>query len=369
MTDTKAIKCSAPFRIRKSIYPFIGKVRHTWSVTWKNTIIIGDLEDPSFIHYHHNGEWIRQELTGDMPKRTLYIAKELEDKIILIESFGANMYSLAPETWMWTRLSPGGSPKTTHCTLGQWIHNGKMYWFGGLDSQNQVSNRLWCYDPSVNTWEVKAQSGDIPSPRYACCATIDDEGTVFLFGGKQSYEAEGDDDGLNDLFMLDTRSFHWKKIHGSSAGSSDERVMPLKFCYPFSFTTISPSAAIFNSSADSDLPFECWLLDLDLAKQQVEAPSQIWKQIPNDFQLSPTLCLPVREPLSGSLWLIGRYDSHSQTWPTIEPDILKVSPYKLSLKELTLDFIVQNMSTDSLLTDHQIPMELKNDIRLHKLKI
>ena len=364
MSDTKIITCSAPFRIRKSIYPFKGKAANSWSVTWKNTIIVGDWEDPSIVLYHQNGEWTRQELIGDIPKRRLYIAKVLEGKIILIEcGYGATMYSLAPETWMWTRLSPGGSPKTTQFTLAQWIHDGKLYWFGGMDSHDQVSNRLWCYDPSVNTWEVKAQSGDIPSPRYSCCATIDDEGTVFLFGGKGNYGTE--DSGLNDLFMLNMRSFHWKKIHGSSTGSSGGRVMPLKRCYPLSFTSISPSAAIFNSVDEFDLPFESWLLDLDLAKQHMEAPSRIWTQIPNDFYAGPVDCLPVREPQSGSLWLIGYYSRPR----TITPEILKISPFKLSLKELTLDYIIRNMSTDRLLTDHQIPMELKNDIMLHKLKV
>ena len=323
--------------------------------------------DPSIIHYHYNGEWIRRKASGDIPKGgEFYIAQVLKDKIILIQAgFENTMYSLTPETWTYTRLRPRGTPKVAYSGRAFWIYSGKMYFFGGVDTNYQVLNRLWCYDPSANTWEVKAQSGDIPSPRYANSATIDHEGTVFLFGGKEVYGTEHMDeeideemdDRLNDLFMFDMRTFQWKKIHGSSAWSGGGRVMPLKNAYSLFFTIISHSSAFFASAGDSDLPFECWHLDLDLAKQ-AEAPSRIWTQIPNDFLGCSVSSLPVREPLSGSLWLLGRYN-----------DILKISPLILSLKELTLDYIVRNMGADRLPTDHQIPMELKKDIMLHKLKI
>ena len=378
MTDTKAITYSVPLRVRKSIYPFKGNANNSWAVTWKNTIIVGDYEDSSVIHYHHHsGEWIRQEIRGDIPRRgEFYIAQVLKDKIILIQAgFDNTMYSLTPETWICRRLRPRGTPKVAFSGKAFWIYSGKMYFFGGVDTHHQVLNRLWCYNPATNVWKVKAQSGDIPSPRYANCATIDNEGTVFLFGGKEVYGTEymdeemveEMDDRVNDLFMFDMRTFQWKKIHGSSAWSNGGRVMPLRNGYPLFFTIISHSTAFFASHRDADLPFECWHLDLNLAKQ-VEAPSRIWTQIPNDFQQSPVSCLPVREPLSGSLWLIGLYDGLVR--PCLyTPDILKISPHKLSLKELALDYIVRNMRTDRLLTDPQIPMELKNDIKMHKLKI
>ena len=329
MTETQANTLSVPFRIKRSIYPLDRKVGNLWAVAWNTTIIIGGGykqnrfgEDPSVVYYHRLGEWIRQETSGDFPPAMDNIAEVLNDKIILFDTYYGDMYSLSLETWIWTLLRPSGTkPALRTYGMASWIHHGKMYCFGGGVGAvpHHYSNELFCYDPSENSWEGKAQSGDIPSPRRNCCATTINDETVFLFGG--SSEGLYTWDSLNDLYMLDMKSLQWTKIHGSVAQPIGQSVMPPQQSYT-TLTSISQSAAVvFSSIVRADDPDECWLLDLDMAKQ-LEAPSRIWRQIPNHFKKFGYAA--VREPLSRSIWLIGGFDSHAPA------DTLKISANKFS---------------------------------------
>ena len=54
----------------------------------------------------------------------------------LITLYSNNIHALDLKSWTWTRLSPGGSPPVKCAYLSTWLHNGKLYGFGGETSEN-----------------------------------------------------------------------------------------------------------------------------------------------------------------------------------------------------------------------------------------
>ena len=73
--------------------------------------------------------------------------------------------------------------------VSSWVHNGKLYYFGGMTSADSVpvgrghhypsyltlvnngyatgyTNQLFCYNPNTDMWEWPLIVGDISSPRY-----------------------------------------------------------------------------------------------------------------------------------------------------------------------------------------------------------
>ena len=107
-----------------------------------------------------------------------------------------------------------------------WKYGDKMWMFGGygespLSFMNDHgdferarmhpncgwNNQLFCYDPSVDTWENMACHGDVPSPRaYASLAIIKDK--VWLYGGDNSPKSN-----KYDFYEFNMRSFTWTQIN------------------------------------------------------------------------------------------------------------------------------------------------------------
>ena len=138
-----------------------------------------------------------------------------------------------------------------------------------------------------------------------------------------------------------------------------------------SFTRLSPSTAIVFStmSYNPSRPYrfyqesqnECWLLNIEKAKQ-LEEPSRIWTQIPNHFNRYAYAA--ARDPVSRSVWLMGGIDKQ---YPHLySSDILKISSKSVTLKDLTMEYIIRNMSSE---VGRLLPKQLANDIELHKYKV
>ena len=383
MDGTQKKSVETLYRIQKSINTFPVKIWNHRAIAWDNKIIVwggwtrDDItggcypRDPSLLYCHHSGEWIRQQTEGDIPPNKdpdlpLNIFEAVDDKIILGTLEFESVYSLDLVTWTWTKLKSSGPPQPDGVIgMSSWIYDGNIYCFGGKSYPSQTYfNDLFCYNPSQQSWELVVQMGDLPSPRFFQKVIINAD-TAFLFGGREL--GVEDEDHLNDLYTLDMKSMHWTKIHDEVATPNGESILPEHYSCS-TLTRLSHSTAVLMSSRFNveldEYEYECWLLDLERARE-LKDPSHIWTQVTNHFQVCYNA--PILDPVSQSLWLIGGNDCQGGGFTS---DVLKITPVNASLKDLVLDHIARNMSSDDarLLPD-QIPSEIKTAIMVHKNKI
>ena len=110
--------------------------------------------------------------------------------------------------------------------------------------------------------------GNIPSPRSFHTTVI--SGTdMYLFGG-----GSGEKECINDLHRLDMLEMKFSLVHPPS----EDGYQPKGRCY-HTMTLISPrAAAVFGGEDEREAVLgDCWLLDLDAAKQKREVTS-LWKR-------------------------------------------------------------------------------------------
>ena len=95
---------------------------------------------------------------------------------------------------------------------------------------------------------------------------------MYLFGGGNS-----EHDCTNDLHMLDMLKMRWSLVHPPSEEINND-VQPIGRCY-HTMTLISPKSAVVFGGEDADegILGDCWLLDLEAARQGGEVTS-LWKR-------------------------------------------------------------------------------------------
>ena len=292
------------------------------SFTWnKATFLVGgrNLEDRgcSDLYYHFRGKWSKRTTTGEVPsvlKSSWSTAQVIGDILYVFHGRRereehAPISTLDLISWNWTTLRPEGIPPPYPLVyFSSWIYQEKIYIFGGMalskDYERQhLRNDFLYYDISTNRWEWPAVSGAIPSPR--CFHTTVISGTdMYLFGGGSEHDC------LNDLHRLDMLEMEFSLVHPSSEDEDD--YLPTGRCY-HTMTLISPKAAVVFGGEDEreGVLGDCWLLDLDAAKQPMWEVTSLWKRYwchdpcrpDEDDKRSEHSA--VLEPESQRLWIMG----------------------------------------------------------------
>ncbi|XP_065202038.1 kelch domain-containing protein 2-like [Planococcus citri] len=162
------------------------------------------------------GYWEVLTTTGDIPAAAAgSCALEYNSHMYVFGGFVHSithsmnlLYRLNLKTMVWDLIKPMGLSPVPCDKLAGWVYNNNLYFFGGFgylpekvpettsihfyrdDSSYDSTrprgwnNQLFCYNPSTNSWEYPAALGDGPSPRAGHAACIDDNGNVFIFGGR-----------------------------------------------------------------------------------------------------------------------------------------------------------------------------------------
>ena len=302
------------------------------------------------VYYHYSGKWIWKKTSGDSPSPSTFVKKMVEvfdNKMMVINTNSGAIHSLDLTSWTWRRLNLGAIvPFMGRIGMSSWMYNGKMYCFGGQNENNMnYYNELFCYDSSKNSLELTTQGGDIPPPRKHALTIIRDD-TVFLCGGLGELGQH-----CGDLYLFNTMAGKWKQVHGKFLSYEANACAS-------SLTIMSPSHAVLHGLGGT------MLLDLQKAKE-LEEPPTIWDEIPNQFERFHHAA--VLEPLSKTIWILGGFDTKTEDFTS---EVLKISYKKDSLKDHALDYVTRNISSnDARLCPEEIPMQLKNDIDLHRYKI
>lgn len=452
---------SMPYVLQRSDVPFPHKLWKACAVTWNDvTIIWGGMKGGpggplgnTMVYCFISGEWIMKETSGDVPQRCsssvfpnrcdgsdVCIESSLgqwrahpqviKDQMFVLASPCGNdaaLYSLDLRSWVWTRLSPSGTPPNRNIWwASSFSHSGKLYFFGGNISielpENEngydghykssstairapsrhagkshvvyLVNNLFCYDIDKNSWQWPAQHGDVPSPRISSL-TINNDGKVFLFGGVGHSPvdpyfpgSEGRIDfyrnkfqiRYNDLYTLDMSNLHWERVHGGIAkvhGDARDKVPKPTEAHRFSshksFIRLSRSTAVLYGtgravqySQPANLHDDCFLLDLERAKSGVK-PTSMWTRVRS--HMAWRYHAAVLEPVSGSLWAIGGLVR--QTHPTLfTSEVVKMRVSLLPLRMLAMDRCRRIIdSDDPRLRGSGLPLQLKNELEAYRGEI
>ncbi|KAI6189582.1 hypothetical protein M3Y97_00024000 [Aphelenchoides bicaudatus] len=164
-------------------------------------------------------KWTELKCSGTLPQhRDFHAATMLGDKMYVfggrsdergqfhssIDYYDNAMHVLDLKTLAWS------TPKVTNSPLGRrsntlWSFTGKVYMFGGFESQNNKHFAdLHCFNPQDNSWvQLKPAGSTCPVPRRRQCSVM--VGTkLFLFGGTKPHETKRNSlVDLGDLHILD----------------------------------------------------------------------------------------------------------------------------------------------------------------------
>ena len=362
-----------PFSVEWSKDQFPHKISGHVAVTWTDSVIVwggynGSGSVPRNVVFQSaaGGEWVSRDASGDVPEDYNYKAHVVNDKMFLLKT--ANMarnviHALDLNTLAWEALAPRNTLSESelselselyHHSFTSWVHMGRIYFFGGGCSN-------YCYNTMNNSWEWPLHRGEVPSPRKDPATIIVDD-TVYLFGGNSMSAPDLYHNDLNDLAILDMRSMMWRKVHGNCY---QEEAPHSKLDPDHTFTIISSSAAVLYGVKKLDgeqYSPECWLLNLDKAKQ-LKDPTSIWTRIPTPFPR--VVHASVLEPVSQRLWVIGGWASDQKDFTS---DVIKMSGFNtLPLKTIAMDHIARNMkATDPRLSANNYPKRLISEIFAEK---
>ena len=355
------------------------RVSHV-AVTWNNAILIWggripdnyDINTRSIIYYHKYGKWSRKETSGAVPPDCGPEAQVLEDKMFVPYLHRGNnivIHFLDLQTWIWTRLTPGGTQPSSHIFGNtSWAHNGKIYSFGCGGPTGESPNQLVCYNISTNSWEWPDTGGDTPQSRRNHLTIISDD-TVFLFGGVSDRSPSDAYYCYNDLHILDMKHMIWKKVHDniSTVEGPDKEGMKTS---RYTFTLLNQSTAVvIGMRYDIETKHfvdDCWLLNLRSA-MQFNIPSSIWTKAAVNF--ARVYHAAILQPMSKRLWVIGGHNIHDSTADVV---ILKINfgDQPSPLKYLAMDIVARNVCAhDPRLVPDQLPEELSNEIEAYRCEL
>lgn len=173
----------------------------------------------------------------------------------------AGAQTTAPNEWTWMGGSSTGEQNSVYGTLGtpasgnipgcrfssasSTDSGGNLWLFGGegcTATGYGWLNDLWEFDPSTNEWTWwsggstfscpsepcgesgvygtlgQPAAGNVPGGRLAASSWVDSKGNFWLFGG-QGYDANGNNQELNDFWEFDPSTLEWTWIGGSKTSS------------------------------------------------------------------------------------------------------------------------------------------------------
>ena len=336
-----------------------------------------------------DGKWMPQVTSGDAPSyRCGAGAAVYEDTMYLMcgasrgmnyQDYSNDIHALDLNSWTWTKLNPKGSPPTRCGYLSTWLHNGKIYGFGGEISEDpqECTNQLFCYNISSNGWEWPCTRGKIPSSR-SFHSTIICGDTALLFGGAQNTVQ----DVMNDLHILDMVKMTWTQVHPSLEGKAAEGFPEPRAGH--SMTLASSNAAVLFGGYDRDSPCypfqDCWILNIPkVLKWMFDTPrellihgqgSGLWKRCEqHEKDLPPAIASrmlhsAVVEPISKRLWILGGL---IKPIPNTTKKVLSMTFNSgASLKFLAMERVARYFGHDHpMLEPPELPWHLKTELKNH----
>ena len=308
---------SVSIQISNLQFPF--KIRGHVAVSSNDKVIVwgGTHEDmrwvdSSMVYVHQSGSWTEIRTRGRAPRYGWECAAVVANEQMFVICPNV-IYSLDLNTWMWTLFHPRGEQPQADSGGNFWCYNGGIYGFQTGEGHDQ----FFCYNISNNSWEwpeiAFGSTSDQPYYRKNSLTVINRD-TVYLFGGIGKLYGHM----YNDLYTLDMNTNAWKKIHRDTSRGEAPKIYT-----PFStLTCISDShALLIGPKSSRGLRSECWLLDLDKARQQASCawkqdyPTSIWKRLPN---LRTTESATVLEPISNNLWMIGGMNGEGEVTSNVQ---------------------------------------------------
>lgn len=115
------------------------------------------------------------------------------------------------------------SPRTDAVTWAD--PKGTLWLFGGSGLNEGygwgIFQDMWKYDPATNKWELvkgkrnafkvdEKQDTELPAPRKDAASWVDNNGNLWMFGGRQL----GDQQHLDDMWMFERSKGSWSKVSG-----------------------------------------------------------------------------------------------------------------------------------------------------------
>lgn len=112
-------------------------------------------------------------------------------------------------TQVWSQPVIKGTPPTPRDSHSCTTVGDNLYVFGGTDGTNPLRD-LHILDTSSNTWISPSVRGDGPEPREGHSAALVGK-RLFIFGGCGKSLGSNDEVYYNDLYILNTETFVWKR--------------------------------------------------------------------------------------------------------------------------------------------------------------
>ena len=258
-------------------------------------------------------------------------------------------------------LRPAG-PQPQACShMSTWVHDGRVYCFGGLVGRGIMfthTNQLFCYNTSTNSWELPATRGKIPSPRRGHSTFVTGD-TAFVFGGF----AEGSI--TNDLFTLDLVNMIWTEVHPPL----DTRARGGPCVMSHNMTAISSEVAVLTAGfVQEDSPNKLfifgpvsWLLDTGkLLRGNFDGPASIWKRcgVRVEWNKGGQCNFSVIEPVSKKLWVLSEDSREVKSLPFQAGTSLR----DLALERAALSFVDTERP---ILEALELPQNLKHELEAY----
>jgi N-acetylneuraminic acid mutarotase len=108
----------------------------------------------------------------------------------------------------WTKKTTSNAPKNRNGHVGV-SNQGKMYIFGGSDTNSTLLNDLHEYDPATNKWR-SIETTNKPTQRYGTASSVYDN-KLYIFGGLVP-SSSGPGKSVNDTWCLDLTTFTWTEV-------------------------------------------------------------------------------------------------------------------------------------------------------------
>jgi len=217
-----------------------------------------------------------------------------------------SIWSLDLNTYIWSKLEPGGVPPLRCDKTACWTYGDKVYLFGGFGPPpaSQVdklgtlfefvedptttsgyssytrgwSNQLVVYNSLTNKWEWPACTGQPPSPRAAHSVSVVGN-TAYVFGGRHQ------DNRLNDLHCLDLVNMKWSLMVADTDASDVPVGRSWQTMTPIHTGKEEGGLVIYGGFDTNQTALgDCWRMDLSLEPsswvrcRHLELGPRLWHQ-------------------------------------------------------------------------------------------
>ena len=378
----------------------IGHVAVTWNdciIIWGGKDVDGRCYDPQEVLIHCEGTWKCKKTKGNhavpIGFSDYQTAEVLGDKMYVFggqpfgnlkngahgeDPFQNQISVLDLESWCWSKVKPEGSSPMRCVLQTSWVHNNKIYVFGGgfktptsfgidieVNYPNGVqvdegatfplTNQLFCYDMTKNCFEwpcIKVE-GNIQTSRAGHTSFINGK-AVFIFGGYSNGTAM-----VNDLLILDISRMIIRQVHESST----DRGLPDKRGW-HSMTKISSDKAVVYGGYPSPVSFDpiakdCWILDIKKALQgEFAEASSLWIKCGAKEDLPRRAShTAIIEPKSKRIYILGGRSGGcpSKSQMSDKTLVMTFSPPPLEL--LAMEHAIKVYGPENLLLEEFLPKD------------